>query len=187
MGAPARQLSARQGADVGAADFDRSGTRQIKPAEQVEQRGLAGARRSHQRQEIPLRNVQRDALQHVDAFAAARERLVDAIDLDECAHCFSLINMPSANSGGGEITTWSPPFKPAMTSRRSPSVPAVLIARRSTVSWRTTNTKLDSPSFWTAACGTSVTDCATCTSRASASRRNVTFTPMSGRMRGSSF
>ena len=60
--------------------------RRVEAAHQVEQRRLARARRSHQREEIALRNLEVHALQHVDALAAAREVLVDAVDLDECAH-----------------------------------------------------------------------------------------------------
>src|SRR5688572_11416435 len=132
MGAPARQLPAGQPADVGAADLDRAAGRLIEPAEQVEQRGLAGTRRAHQGQEIALRNVERHALEHVDALAAAREVFVDAVDLDECAH-LTTISLPEASSGGGATTTRSPPFNPASTSTRSPSVPPIFTARRSTV------------------------------------------------------
>ena len=47
--------------------------RRVEPADQVEQRRLARAGRAHQREEIALRNVEVDALEHVDALAAARE------------------------------------------------------------------------------------------------------------------
>ena len=49
-------------ADVDAADFDRAAGRRVEPADQVEQRRLARARRAHQREEIALRDVEVDAL-----------------------------------------------------------------------------------------------------------------------------
>ena len=57
--------------DAHAADLDGAGGRRVEPADQVEQRRLAGARRSHQGQEVALGDVEVDALQHVDALAAA--------------------------------------------------------------------------------------------------------------------
>ena len=65
------------------ADLDVAAGRRVESAHQVEQRRLSGARRPHQRQEVALRDLEVDALQHVDALAAAREVLVDVWDPDE--------------------------------------------------------------------------------------------------------
>ena len=70
-------------ADVHAADLHRPAGRRIEPADQVEQRRLARPGRAHQRQEVALRDVEVDALQDVDALAAAREVLVNVANLDE--------------------------------------------------------------------------------------------------------
>jgi hypothetical protein len=60
------------------------------------------------------------------------------------------------------------------------------MARRSTVSPFTTNAYEAPPSVRTAPFGTSATGRASGAAASAASRRKVTFTPMSGRMRGSS-
>jgi hypothetical protein len=48
--------------------------RRVEPADQVEERRLSRARRAHQREEIPLGDVERDALQHVDPLPARAGR-----------------------------------------------------------------------------------------------------------------
>ena len=122
--------------------------RRVEPADQVEQRRLAGAGRAHQRQELALRDVEVDALQHVDALAAAGEVLVDVADREpvgmsliwsrSLASCTTIA--PCRESGGGETTTRSPALRPGDHFDASPSVPPVLTARRSTRSPATTNT-----------------------------------------------
>ena len=54
-----------------------AGPRRVVHAEDVEQRRLAGARRSHDRDELARLNGQRDASQHEDLTAALRIRLVE--------------------------------------------------------------------------------------------------------------
>src|SRR4029079_4762495 len=119
--------------------------RGVESSHQVQQRRLPGAGRTHERQELTLRDVKVDTLQHVDALAAPSEVLVDPADADEWIHvdqlpCLTMTCMPSASESGGAITTRSPEDKPAATSTRSPSAPPVWIARRSTASPRTTKT-----------------------------------------------
>ena len=127
-----------------AADFDGAAGRRVEPAHQVEQRRLARSRRPHQRQEIALRDVEVDAFQHVDALAAAREVLVDVTgrgpaDVDS-AHCDSLLFRYDLRCLDDEPPAAARPrrdrprVRPAITSTRSPSVPPVLTARRSTTS-----------------------------------------------------
>ena len=60
--APLRQLAAAERADGHAADLDRAAGRRVEAADQIEQRGLAGSRRTHQREEIALRDFEVDAL-----------------------------------------------------------------------------------------------------------------------------
>ena len=62
------------------ADLDRSLGRRVEAAHQVQQRRLAGARRPHQREEVPFGNVEGDALQHVDPLVAAVVDLVQIPD-----------------------------------------------------------------------------------------------------------
>ena len=80
---PARELAAAERADALAADFNRAAARRIEPAHQVEQRRLARPRRAHQREKVASGNNEVDALQHVDALAAPRERFVHVRDADE--------------------------------------------------------------------------------------------------------
>ena len=97
--APARQPAAAERADALAADFDRAAGRRIEPAHQIEQRRLARARRSHQGEEIAARNLEIDALQHVDALAAPRERLVHVRDANERATLGQCRRLPIADAG----------------------------------------------------------------------------------------
>ena len=48
--------------------------RRVEPADQVEQGGLAGARRAHQRDEVALVDVEVDAVQHFDLLAGRAGR-----------------------------------------------------------------------------------------------------------------
>ena len=67
-------------ADGHAVDVDGPAGRRVQPANQIEQRRLAGPRRSHQRQEIALWDFQVDAFENVDALAASGEVFVDVLD-----------------------------------------------------------------------------------------------------------
>ena len=58
----------------------------IEAADQVEQRGLAGSRRTHERDEIPGLDVQIDAVQDFDLLRAARVGLAEILDLDQGIH-----------------------------------------------------------------------------------------------------
>src|SRR5690606_20269110 len=168
--------------------LDGAVARRIEPAKQVEQRRLARPRRSHQREEVAAWNVEIDALQHVDPFTAPRVVLAEIPDTDERTdvghYCITSTLAPSVSPGGGSSTTRSPGCRPASTSSRSPSVPPVATARRSTTSPCSRKTTDRSPSGRTALFGTSAT--ARGATSPSSCRRNVTLTPMSGRMRGSS-
>ena len=92
--APLRELAAAEGAHRHAVHFDGAAGRRVEAADQIEQRRLAGSRRSHQREEIALRNLQVHALEHVDALAAAGEMFVDVFDANEfiCqCHCYRFV------------------------------------------------------------------------------------------------
>src|SRR5207237_4622189 len=166
---------------------DRPLGRRVESANQVEQRRLAGAGRSHQREELALGDLEVRALQHLDAFRAAPERLVNILRSNERFYThWTTTFAPSARFGVGERTTRSPDCNPASTSTRSPSVPPSFTARRSTASPRTTNAKLSAPTVLIAGRGTSAVGCAAGAAASPAWRRNVTLIAMSGRMRGSS-
>ena len=75
--APLRELAAAQRADGHAVDLDGAARGRVESADQVQQRRLAGPRRPHQRQKVALRDFEVDALEHVDALAAAGEVFVD--------------------------------------------------------------------------------------------------------------
>src|SRR5437764_89088 len=63
-------------------DHDLAGGRLIQTADQIEQRRLARARRSHQRDEVAAGNVQSETVQDFDLLLAALVHLGDAADLN---------------------------------------------------------------------------------------------------------
>ena len=73
MAAPAqrREVAHVQAAEVGALDDDFAGRRRVEPAGEVEQRGLAGARRAHDGDELAGCDRQADRAQRVDRGLAA--------------------------------------------------------------------------------------------------------------------
>ncbi len=83
---PPRQRAAAELVDVLAAHADAAGAGHIQPADQVEQGGLAGAGRPHQRKEIAFGDIQVDVMQHLDLLLAALVGLGQIADLDQRAH-----------------------------------------------------------------------------------------------------
>ena len=71
-GAPFRQCAAAELVDALAADADAAGGRRVEPADQVEQRRLAGAGRPHQRQEIAWPRSSRSMLCSTSIFCVPR-------------------------------------------------------------------------------------------------------------------
>src|SRR5262249_4715546 len=131
--APPREVAAAQPVDALAVDHDRSRRGRVEPADQVQQRRLARARRAHQRDEVTTRNVEVDAVQDLDRLAAAPIRLGDAADLDEDVHLSVTRTVaPSLSEGGGATTTRSPARRPLTTSRSAPTVWPGVTLRRST-------------------------------------------------------
>src|SRR5205814_4314120 len=97
---------------------------------QVEERRLAGSRGGHQREIVPLRNIEVDPLQDVDALAAPTKHLVQIANRDEGIrhHCCTLTLSPSLSVCGPETTTRSPAETPEITSTCSPFSSPTLIA-----------------------------------------------------------
>src|SRR6185436_18823911 len=115
--------------DADAVDLDRPAGRRVEAADEIQQRRLAGARWSHQRQEIAPGDVQVHALQHVDALAATAEGFLNARNphqrvahlsnldsrraglsgppaaLKGPPYCFTTTTAPSLRDGEGAITT----------------------------------------------------------------------------------
>ena len=75
--APTGELGARQPVDPVATHHHRAFGRRIETAQQVEQRRFARARRSHQGEVVAGGDIERDALQDVDALRPAPELLVE--------------------------------------------------------------------------------------------------------------
>src|SRR6267378_1915093 len=67
-------------------DGDASAGRPVDAGDEVEQRGLAGAGWSHQRQEVAARHVHGDAVEHRHFERIALVDFPDVVDLDECSH-----------------------------------------------------------------------------------------------------
>jgi hypothetical protein len=85
-GAPRRQLAARQLIDAPVLHDDDAVRRRVEPADQVQERRLAGSRRPHQRHEVAFRDVEVDAVEGLDPLAPAAVGLGQAADLYEGSH-----------------------------------------------------------------------------------------------------
>ena len=89
-GPPLGQLVGGHVRDFVAGDGDAAVRRDIEAAQQIEQGGLARAAGPHEGHEIAFVDVEIQALQHLDLFAAAAVGLVQTANLDEAVwfcHC----------------------------------------------------------------------------------------------------
>src|SRR5204863_9436259 len=92
--------------DALARDFDRAGGRTIETGEEIEQRRLARSRRSHQREELSLVDIQIEAVQHVDFLAAAVKLLLHVAQSDELiGHVFSSVTQLRGRSVARQFRT----------------------------------------------------------------------------------
>src|SRR5207302_9628336 len=82
-GPPARQLTAGQAVDAPPVHHHAARGRRVEPADEVQQCGLARARRSHEGHEVAAGNVEIHAVQHLDRLAPAAIALGDPANLDE--------------------------------------------------------------------------------------------------------
>ena len=113
-----------------------------RPADEIQQRGLARARRAHQRDEVALGNVEAEAVQHFDLLLAALVGLRDTPYLNHgLGHVYvpateqssgpAAVTAPSSFSSAGASTmTDSPGLTPVSTWRELPNVPPSVTARR---------------------------------------------------------
>src|SRR5690606_38108955 len=134
LGTPAGQLAGLELVDTLAVDADAAGGGRIQAADQVQQGGLARARRAHQGEEIATLDVEVDAVQHLDLLLATDVMLGELPDLDQGLghrgprvsrwirkgedHSITVTASPSASSAGGDSTTRSPAARPRLTRRR---------------------------------------------------------------------
>src|SRR5262249_13199828 len=81
--APLCELVGGHMGDLVAGDRDATVSRYIQAAQEIQQRGLAGAAGAHEGHEIAFINVEIKALKDLNFFATATVRLVQAADLDE--------------------------------------------------------------------------------------------------------
>src|SRR5437879_1157477 len=212
--APLRQLAARKVVDAATADVDLARAGLIETADQVEQRGLARARRTHERDEVALGNIERESVQDLDCLLAAPVDLADTADLNHqlghgnprfnqnvrgskglallestatpCHGLATVTGASSLSSAGTSTITASPALTPASTWRASPTMPPSVTERRSALRSRNTKTMSVPPSLRTAVVGTSTPRGCCCDGAAGfLSSRNETRTPISGTMRGS--
>src|SRR5205823_28783 len=82
-GPPAGQFAFGHFGDDVLADGDAALGGAIEAGNEVEQRGLAGPGRPHEREELAGAHVEREPLEHLDGLAAARERLVQVANLND--------------------------------------------------------------------------------------------------------
>ena len=82
-GAPLGELVGGHVRDFVAGDRDTAMRGNIEAAEEVEQGGLAGAAGAHEGYEIAFVDVEVEALQYLNFFAAAAVGLVQTANLDE--------------------------------------------------------------------------------------------------------
>ena len=122
--APRGQFAVGQLVHALAGDAHRAFGGPVQPADQVQQRALARARRPHQRQKFARRHLQMQVRQHVNVFRAAMEDLLHAIDVHQRAigliHGSSFIasspsrpRHPSSRPAQSTIT-FSPAATPAL-------------------------------------------------------------------------
>ena len=90
--APAGELAAAELIDAAAADADLARGRLIESADEIEERRLARARRTHERDEVALGDVEIEPVQDFDLLPAA---LVDLGDLGHLDHGFGHGNLSS--------------------------------------------------------------------------------------------
>src|SRR5260370_5235373 len=97
---PLRELVAGHVSNLVAGNGNAAVRGDVEAAEQIEQGGLAGAAGAHEGDEIAFVDVEIEALQDLDFFAAAAIGFVQTADLDETIgfsraidsnHCFSLL------------------------------------------------------------------------------------------------
>src|SRR5438067_96153 len=86
--APCRQAAAGQLVDTFAVDRDTAFVRPVKPANEIEQRGLAGTRRPHQGQKLAFRNLEIEFVQDLDLLLAAPITLYDILKGDHVRFLF---------------------------------------------------------------------------------------------------
>src|SRR6185312_2810108 len=132
--------------DARAADRDAAVAGRIQATDQVQQGGLARSGRTHQGEEVALRDVEIDMMQHFDLLLAAFVYFADIADFYKITHCvvlaeYVLVELvylpaptvtlaPSFNSAGGCLTTCVPATMPS-TRRRSEYVwPGVTVRAR---------------------------------------------------------
>src|SRR5690606_33480894 len=116
-------------------DLDRAGRRPVEPAQQVEQRRLAGSGGPHERDEVAGRDVERHALKDVDPLGAPVVDLREIADADEGGSAghgrvVSSMAAPSVSVSGTPMTTRSVASNPASTSTDASAVRPRVTARR---------------------------------------------------------
>ena len=82
LAAQPRQRVLVERRDVDAVDEDLPAGRRIEPGDEAEQRRLAAARRSDDREALPARHRQVERMQDGQRLSAALHRLADAAQLD---------------------------------------------------------------------------------------------------------
>jgi len=81
--APGRELAVGELVEPVAGDRHRAAGRAVEPANEVEQRALARARRAHQGQEFAGGHAQVEIGEDVDLLGAAMKDLVHVVDMDQ--------------------------------------------------------------------------------------------------------
>src|SRR5664280_981372 len=203
--APLRKGARAELVEPLAADADAAGGRHVEPADHVEQRRLARAGRTHQRQEIALVDVEVDVVQHLHLLLAALVDLREVADLDQLGHAMPLLLMclhcmphrscqcgssiatlaPSCSAGGGDSTTRSPAFTPSGTSFIVPTSCVAGVTACCTALPPSTTKTTPRPSRCAIACAGTSTPLSACVAAGAFGPRKDTRTPMSGTMRAS--
>src|SRR5437870_3709900 len=95
-GPPAGQRRLAEAGDLLAVDDDPTARRPVDAGDQIKQRRLARAGRTHQSQKIAARNVQRDPVQNGDVKFVALVDLANIADLNQSLHASSVRRSPEA-------------------------------------------------------------------------------------------
>src|SRR3984893_16227761 len=198
---PCGEIAGGHVGDVVAGYGDAAARWHIQATEQIEQGGFAGAAWPHEGDKFSLADVEIESLQDVNLLATATIRLVQVANLNQAGISATAVDLyhgkgsyfliwtssPSLSDSGPLTTTIASGWRPLRMSTSVPRVAPTATACRSSASFFTAKTTFAPFSLRIALSGTRAIACVASSFffDLSVPSRKVTFTPISGRMRGS--
>src|SRR5262249_1291929 len=110
--------------------------RAVNSGDEIQKRRFSRSRRSHEREEIAARHIERDAIENGNRECIALVDFVNVVNANECVHknlySPNFTNCPSLISSNFSLTMRSPARKPLLISRRLSRVSPVVTLRNFT-------------------------------------------------------